>query len=305
MKLNMTKTEHIYPLKLKCVAKQTVWGGNLLSEKYGKPNIDQLGETWELSVREKEQSIILNGVCQGLTLGEYLDKYTSISSKGFPILIKFIDARDRLSVQLHPQNEKTEMWHILEADDDATIIFGAKDGMDKKSISDAVADGRVEDALRYIKVKAGETYFIPAGMVHAIGKGILLAEIQQNSDTTYRFYDYGRPRELHVKKALECFTPFTDNEIAKIRFSREADAKDGEILASCEYFTVVKHKIFDKKEFNLKKISFMSLLCVEGRGIIEWENGKEELAAGDSIFIPGEIECFKITGSVSLLETTV
>ena len=301
----MKNKEYLYPLKLEPVTKSVIWGGDRLSKKYGKPSVDNLGESWELSVRSQEQNIISNGACKGLKIGQYLEKHTDISPDSFPILTKLIDAGDKLSVQVHPRNEKTEMWHILEADEGATLILGVKDGVDKDTLYKASLDGSIEQYLMRVPVSAGETYFIPAGMIHAIGKGILLAEIQQNSDTTYRFYDYGRGRELHLGQALDNLRSFTDEEIASLQFSKKKRVRNGEILTSCEYFTVIKHKILKKKRIKIKKIPFMSLLCTEGSGIILWKSGKEEIKVGDSFFIPNGVGTIEIRGDLTLITTTV
>ena len=296
---------YIYPLKLDCVAKSTLWGGNSLSERYNKPAVDRLGECWELSVREKERNIILNGVCKGLTINDYLSKYTDISPSSFPVLIKLIDARENLSVQVHPLGEKTELWHILEAQDDAFIILGLNSGVDRSKIAEAALDGSIEKYLRKIPVTAGETYFIPAGTIHAIGKGIVLAEIQQNSDTTYRFYDYGRGRELHIEQALENLINLNAREIAELQFSKKKQSMTEETLALCEYFTVIKHNIDGSLSFKLNDSLFVSLICTDGIGEIVWEDGKEQIVAGDSLFIPKDVGSFEISGSLKIITTTV
>ncbi len=296
---------YVYPLKLDCVAKSTLWGGNCLSKRYNKPAVDRLGECWELSVREEERNIILNGVCKGLTINDYLEKYTDISPSSFPVLIKLIDARENLSVQVHPLGEKTELWHILEAQDDAFIILGINSGVDKSKIAEATLDGSIEKYLRKIPVSAGETYFIPAGTIHAIGKGIVLAEIQQNSDTTYRFYDYGRGRQLHIEQALENLSNLNDREIAELQFLKKKQSMIGETLASCEYFTVIKHNINGSQSFTLNDFLFFSLICIDGIGEIVWEDGKEKITVGDSFFIPKGIGSFEISGNLKIITTTV
>lgn len=310
-----------YPLKLSCFPKETIWGGNKLSKKLGKGDLDQIGETWELSVREDEKSIIKNGYLAGMALGEYIDRYTELSSAEFPILIKFIDAADKLSVQVHPddsyakqmgeKNGKTEMWYILEAEDNASIIYGTHPESNRDKLEAAMQTGSLNDHLNKVTVSAGDVFFIPGGLVHAIGKGILLAEIQQNSDATYRFYDYnrkdknGNARELHTKQALEAFKKYTEADINAMRFARSREAYEGELLASCEHFTVTKHSISDCKSFIINNDPFISLLCVGGNGIIEWKNGAENVNAGDSFYIPGKLGSFDISGNLELLITTV
>ena len=187
-----------YPMKLVPVPRRMIWGGNTLKTKYNKvADFDELGESWELCCRNEAKSIIENG--------EYAGRYLcDVLSCGidFPLLIKFIDSGDKLSVQVHPDNDvtdengtplgKTEMWYIIDAEKDAHIIYGLCDGVTIGEFEDKIKKDDFDNTLRKVPVKAGDCYFIPAGQVHAIGKGIVLAEIQENSDTTYRLYDYGR-----------------------------------------------------------------------------------------------------------------
>lgn len=315
------KSNLYYPLKLSYFPKETIWGGNKLSKNFGKGDSSSLGETWELSVRKNEQNTIKNGPLAGTSLYEYIDRYTGLSSKEFPILIKFIDAADKLSVQVHPddayanyigeRNGKTELWYILEAESNASIIYGMSRDSSPDQLKSAISEGTLENHLSKVKVSPGDVYFIPGGLVHAIGKGILLAEIQQNSDTTYRFYDYNRKgkdgmmRELHAEQALEALKNFTKNEIDAIRFSKPHKAYDGEVLASCEYFTVTKHVISNDKTFDINNLDFISLLCTKGNGIIKWSSGSESVTAGDSFYIPKELASFDISGNLELLITIV
>lgn len=315
------RSDFCYPLKLSYFPKETIWGGDKLSKKFGKGNCNSLGETWELSVRKNEKSIIRNGLLAGMSLGEYIDRYTTVSSAEFPILIKFIDAADKLSVQVHPddihakcigeKNGKTEMWYVIEAEDDSSIIYGAQPDANRDILETAIQSGTINDHLNKITVSAGDVFFIPGGLIHAIGKGILLAEIQQNSDTTYRFYDYdrkdknGNTRELHTDQALKSFKKFTQADIESIRFSVSRETYGGKLLTSCEHFTVTKHSISTRKSFVINNDPFISLLCIGGSGVIEWKNGEENVSAGDSFYIPEELGTFDISGNLELLLTTV
>ena len=317
--MNTNKT--IYPLSLSYCPKETVWGGSRLSSLFGKNPSEGLGETWELSVRNDENSIIKNGPCAGLSLKEYITAHTSYSPSQFPILIKFIDAKDDLSIQVHPDDEyaysigekngKTEMWYVIEAEENASIVYGNAPGLNIEDLKDAVLSGNAEDVLTKVKVSAGDVFFIPAGLIHAIGKGVLIAEIQQNSDTTFRLYDYGRKdkhgntRPLHVEHATKAFKNFTEDEISKQRFSRSGITTGGEILASCDYFTVEKHTVSGEKRFNSCESPFISLLCIKGEGKVKWEGGSEKICAGDSFYIPRELNSFSISGNLELLTTIV
>jgi len=311
-----------YPLKLTYTAKSAIWGGDLLSEKWGKRSEDaNIAETWELTVREKEMAEIINGEGAGMTLSQYFEAagYDVVSKtykKGdrFPLLVKLIDAADKLSVQVHPddgyagevENDsgKTEMWYIVDAKDGAEIIYGLGDGIDNEGFRRAFAEGRIDSAMKKIKVHAGECYFIPAGMVHAIGAGILIAEIQQNSDLTYRVYDYdrvgadGKLRELHTKKALDVIRPYTADEIDSIRYS---EGKDKTLLANNKYFKVKKLEISEKAELCVKDNSFMSILCIGGNGIIRHGTENYKIVKGDSYFCPAGMGDITISGSLTII----
>ncbi len=276
-----------YPLKLSAYKKGVVWGGTRLRDKYGKDfPANDLGETWELSVREKENSVIVNGKYKGMTLKEYLG-----NEENFPLLVKFLDANDSLSVQVHP--EKTEMWFIAEADEDAKLVYGLNEKFDRSIIEKAISEGTLEKHLNYVNVKAGEVYFIPSGLTHAICKGIVIAEIQENSDITYRLYDYNRPqadgslRELHVSESLDTMTDITEDYINSCRYSLGKKGENN--LANCEFFCVDKFDIKGIQGF--EKEGFHHILCLEGEGNISGE----PIAKGDSYYIPHEIKKYNIT----------
>ena len=276
-----------YPLKLDAYKKGVVWGGTTLRDKYGKVfGADDLGETWELSVREKENSVIVNGEHAGMTLKEYL-----ANEENFPLLVKFLDANDSLSVQVHP--EKTEMWYIVEATEDAQLVYGLNEKFDKEKIRAAIEGGRLEEHLNYINVKAGEVYFIPSGLTHAICKGIVIAEIQENSDITYRLYDYMRPqadgslRQLHVEESLETMADITEEYIEAHRYSLGKTSENN--LANCEFFCVDKYDFEGTKSF--VNSDFNHILCLDGEGEIDGE----PVVKGDSYYIPREIKEYNIT----------
>lgn len=278
---------NLYPLKLIPYKKGVVWGGTTLRDKYGKDfATDDLGETWELSVREKENCIIDNGEFKGKTLKEFLG-----GEKNFPLLVKFLDANDSLSIQVHPK--KTEMWYIVEADDDAQLVYGLNGKFDKEVIRKAIAEGRLEEHLNYINVKAGEVYFIPSGLTHAICKGIVIAEIQENSDTTYRLYDYNRRqadgtlRQLHIEESLATINDITEDYINLKRYS--LGKTDDNNLANCEFFKVDKYDF--SGSVNFVNDDFRHILCLDGEGEI---NG-EPVTKGDSYYIPLGLQEYTIT----------
>ncbi|MDF1549873.1 MAG: class I mannose-6-phosphate isomerase, partial [Bacteroidales bacterium] len=252
--------EGLYPLKFAPVLKEKIWGGQKLSELLGKKarNDTKIGESWEISCVAGDISKVSNGFLEGNSLQELIEVYMSDLigeqvylkfGEEFPLLIKFIDAQDVLSIQVHPDDEvakerhnaygKTEMWYVLQADEDAELISGFKNDTDKQTYLTALQSGNLSELLNAEKVKEGDVFFIPAGRVHAIGRGIMLAEIQQTSDITYRIYDWGRvdddgkPRELHTELAKDvidfkaCDSYRTDYKLVK---------NETKNLVSCKYF---------------------------------------------------------------------
>ena len=296
-----------YPMLLNPCPRSMIWGGDRLKTKFNKvAPFDTLGESWELTCRPEADSIIANGEYKGQRLRDVIN-----CTDSFPLLIKFIDARDDLSVQVHPDDNvtdenghslgKTEMWYIIEADEGAELIFGLRDDVSKEKFEELVRRGDFEIALKRVKVKPGDCYFIPAGQVHAIGKGILLAEIQQNSDTTYRLYDYGRldkdgnPRELHIEKALSVIKKFSTEDIDGIRFSLGNSLN---CLANCSKFSV------HLKKAPINTISsspFSALLCISGKGEIICNDIHYTACAGDTFYCPEGLE-MEITGNITFIE---
>ena len=318
-----------YPLFLSGVTKSPIWGGTRLPREWNKcaPDGGTVGESWELTVREREMCIVQNGPLAGTPIGELLhNRLEELMGKStttgdeFPLLIKFIDAADRLSVQVHPDDAyamrvecdrgKTEMWYIVDADEDAEIICGLTDGINNADFCAALQKGELMSALKTQKVRAGETYFIPAGLPHAIGKGILIAEIQQNCDLTYRVYDYDRRqadgslRELHIDKACDVIRPFTANEIDAIRYSRGLPASREDILADCSYFRVEKLEL-SKITHTLPQNGYIRhLLCVDGEGTIEHNGTSYPFRRGNSILLPASLDTVTLMGDATILIST-
>lgn len=310
-----------YPLKLIPVAKTAIWGGERLRRDWGKESdLPNVAETWELTVRKNENNTIQNGPQKGSTLASVLELWgpaaIGANHKGnrFPLLVKFIDANDRLSVQVHPDDSyaaavendlgKTEMWYVVEADEGAELMMGLKAGVTKEDFAKAIADGDPEPLLCHVPVKAGDCFFIPAGMPHAIGRGILVAEIQQNCDLTYRVFDYNRRdkdgnlRELHVEKAVAVTHPFTQAEIDAIRFAKGCPEED---LVACPYFTVKKVDLKDTYTGSVEADSFLSLLCLSGSGELESGNTVVPFKKGDSLFLAANSGFFRLKGTAELL----
>lgn len=284
-----------YPLKLTSVNKSIIWGGEKLGISYGKGE-GKIAEAWELTVHPEGVNVIENGEYAGMPLSEYLG-----TSENFPIMIKLIDACDRLSVQVHPV--KTEMWYVLEADEGASLVYGLKNGFDKAEFENAIAENKVEDLLNYVPVKKGDVFFIPQGLVHAIGKGILIAEIQENSNVTYRIYDYGRlqngkPRELHVEQSMVTIKDFTEDEINANRYENGKTSENN--VANCKLFKVDRYEVSEPVILDTEK-SFVSVICVEGEGKI----GNEIMKKGDSFFLPENMGKVEVSGSCEIIVTTI
>lgn len=314
-------------IKLKPAFKDYIWGGTRLRDDFGKDcELEKVAESWELSCHKDGNSIVANGEYAGLTLAEYIEK-AGRSVLGtdcekfdsFPILIKLIDAKDKLSVQVHPNNEyaqrvegeygKTEMWYVVDCDEGAELLYGFKHEISKDEFANRIADNTLLEVTNSVPVKKGDVFFIEAGTLHAIGKGILIAEIQQNSNTTYRIYDYGRvgkdgkPRELHVEKAEDV----TVLGPAKQYPETPAEEKDGykiKLLSSCEYFTAYRVDVESKAVLEADEKSFNSILVLEGEPEI---NADDTIKAkkGDSIFIPAGTGKYTVEGKCRFVLTKV
>ena len=318
-----------YPILLAPVSKETIWGGERLKKEYGKTaDFEKIAESWELSVREDAMCLIKNGEYAGMSLGEYIagDRVGVIGKNGekydrFPLLIKFIDAADRLSIQVHPDDEysmrhegelgKTEMWYVIAADKGSRLVYGLKPGCTAEEFARAVREERTEETLNFVEVHAGDVFFIPSGQVHAIGSGILIAEIQQNSDVTYRVYDYKRRqpdgtfRRLHTEKAIDVVKIRSEDEINALRYSVPAQS-GGEVLSSCEYFTTRRYDVFGEITLNAGNDSFVSVLVL-GAEKAEIICGGERFAVskGESWFIPAGCGEFTVCGKAEIIVSEI
>ncbi|MBE6599549.1 MAG: class I mannose-6-phosphate isomerase [Ruminococcaceae bacterium] len=316
-----------YPLKLRAVPKEILWGGDRLKRNYNKKaDFQKLAESWELTVRPDGMSIIENGIYAGRPLSELVENggadflgRKSGSFDRFPLLIKFIDAKEKLSVQVHPDDEyallhenewgKTEMWYIMEADEGAELVYGLKEGVSVEEFARLTENGKAEDALFYTDVKKGDVFFIPSGQVHAIGGGILLAEIQQNSNVTYRVFDYNRKqgdgtlRELHTEKALDVVKLRNEGEIDALRFA--CGKNDTALLCACPFFTVYKYDISAPLPLHVSEDSFLSVLVLHGEGAITQGDEIYTFVKGDSWLLPSGLGDVVITGEAELLITSL
>lgn len=315
------------PLELLPPIKDYIWGGTKLREQFGKvSSLDRLAESWELSCHKDGQSIIANGEYKGRTLSDYLADNKDALGKNcekfeyFPVLIKLIDARDNLSVQVHPDNDyaqrvegeygKTEMWYIVDCDENASLIYGFKENISKEDFRRAIEENTLLDKVNTVPVKKGDVFFIKSGTLHAIGKGILIAEIQQNSNTTYRVYDYGRigadgnPRELHIEKALDV-TDLKPAKPYKLQKPLELDGRTVQLLADCDYFTVSRQDVREKTKITVSENSFCHILVIDGEASLSAEDGELSLKKGSSIFIPAGSGEYIINGKCSMIITEI
>ncbi|VAW21836.1 Mannose-6-phosphate isomerase [hydrothermal vent metagenome] len=301
----------LYPLKFKPFYLDKIWGGEkiktILNKDFGE--IPNCGESWEISGYDGYISVVTNGFLAGNNIEELIEVYMGdlVGEKiydkfglQFPLLVKFIDAHQDLSIQVHPGNEmakqrhsaygKTEMWYVIDADEGSELISGFNREMDKKKYLERLENGTLDSILNYEQVKPGDAFFIPAGRVHAIGKGILLTEIQQTSDVTYRIYDFGRKdangnvRELHTDLALDAID-FKYYGKYKTEYSVQPNASS-EII-TCPYFTtnIIQFDKEIEKEY-VELDSFIIYICLEGEFLIQYDNGSELVKKGEIVLIP-------------------
>ncbi|MAN26511.1 MULTISPECIES: type I phosphomannose isomerase catalytic subunit [Mesonia] len=323
-------SKDLYPLKFKPILKEKIWGGSKLNTFLHKDSdSNQVGESWEISDVEGDFSIVAKGDLQGKTLRSLIEQYQSeLVGKSiyehfqnkFPLLIKFIDAKENLSVQLHPDDVlakkrhnsfgKTEMWYIMQADEGCGIIVGFKDGVSVEDYENSLKNNSIEDLLNFEEVNPGDTFFIKPGLIHAIGKGVVLAEIQQTSDITYRVYDYnrtddeGNSRQLHTEEAKEAID-FEANDEYKIDYTSKENNKTS--LVENQYFKTKQIKLSQELTLDYSSTdSFVIYMNIEGDTKVSTERGDEVLKAGETLLIPACIDEVKITSNNStLLEVTI
>lgn len=320
----------MYPLFFEPVYKETVWGGDKLSTLFNRTiPTKHTGESWEIASHKNGTSVVANGKYKGMMLDQLINEHkeevlgSCKEYSKFPLLVKIIDANDKLSIQVHPNDEyakinengelgKSEMWYILDAKEDAKLVLGTKKGVSKKDFKEAALNGTLEEYIEEIKVKAGDVINIPAGMLHAIQDGIVLAEIQQNSDTTYRVYDWnrvgldGKPRELHMDKALDVIDfqgKLQSKKVDGIGIE-EGNNKLTYYIAN-KYFAVERLDLKDKWMDDTDNIIFYLYTCIEGEGIIKYKDGSFEFRSGQSFMIPASLGSYSLEGHAKLLRSYV
>jgi len=314
----------LYPLKFQPILKDKIWGGEKLNQHFNKDSSStKLGESWEISAVPNDISVVSNRELKGKSLQELLNVYKAELlgennfkrfGEQFPLLIKFIDAKQDLSIQLHPNDElaktrhnsfgKTEMWYVMQADKDANLIVGFNQKVDKEAYLKHLENKTLTQILNFDKVKEGDTYFIEAGRVHAIGAGVLLAEIQQTSDITYRVYDWdrlddeGNERELHNDIAIDAFD-FGMKDDFRVDYKKLKNASNE--MVTCPFFTTNFIELDSKLEKENNQDSFIVYMCVDGKVEISTDTSKDHISKGETILIPSAIKNYKLKSEYAKL----
>jgi mannose-6-phosphate isomerase len=310
-------SDTLYPLLLTPSLHVKVWGGHRLATELGKKLIENApyGEAWELH----DTSIVANGALAGKSLRDLIDSYGAEilgegynAAEGLPLLIKLLDASDWLSVQVHPNDEqarelegdprgKTEAWIILSAEPDAKLVIGVQSGLSREKMAKAIVEGKLEDYLVYANVKAGDVLYMPANTIHAIGPGILLYEVQQSSDVTYRLYDWnrmgldGKPREMHVEKGVK---------VSNVDSLPSVEHPAGEIMVDGDYFRTRRHVLNDKNSLFLNTAgAFHAITCIAGNVNIQAENGAISLKKGETALMPAALGDYTLSGDGTVLRS--
>ena len=318
------------PLKFKALLKQTIWGGDkIIPFKHLDDHLENVGESWEISGVPGNETVVADGEYAGKKLNELvIEQKDKLVGKAnyerfgdeFPLLIKFIDARQDLSIQVHPTDEiakrqgkergKTEMWYIMDSDKDAKLYSGLKKQITPEQYKAMVEDDTITDALAQYEVKEDDCFFLPAGRIHAIGTGCFLAEIQQTSDVTYRIYDFkrkdkdGNYRQLHTKEAAACINYTVEDDY---RTHYEHKKNEGVTLVECPYFTTAVYDLDEPMTLDYSELdSFVILIGLKGEGTITDNEGNTvTISAGESILVPATTDTLRVEGTIKMLETYV
>ncbi len=320
----------LYPLKFKPILKERLWGGTKLNDVLGKPITSEItGESWELSAGPGDVSVVANGVLAGKTLQELIHDYEgrllgaevfARFGHEFPILIKFLDAKTDLSIQVHPDDElarkrhnsfgKTEMWYIMDAEEDSRLIVGFKGDVSREQYAESLLRGNLPDILNYESVQEGDVFFISPGKIHAIGAGVLLAEIQQTSDITYRVFDFnrkdkeGKTRELHTELAQDAIDYYFRDDF-KVSYPRELN-RQNPVVHTPYFKTDFLELDRDMERISARSASFMIFMCVGGSGEVYNEAGSIYLNKGETVLIPACSDTVGIrTKRAKFLEVTI
>jgi len=310
----------MYPLKFNNIYYEKIWGGRDFEKFRTNLPDGKIGESWDIACHKNGTGVVINGSLKGKTLQEIFEHYqleiigTKIGKDRFPLLLKFINAQEPLSVQVHPTDEyglrvendfgKTEAWYVLSAEENSYLILGTKDTNKEEFRHALIEKNDLSPYLNQVKVKEGDTFFIRSGLLHAIGPGLVIYEIQQNSDTTYRVYDYGRPRELHLDKSLDVIN-FDFKGEAKTGIKRQISGGVKTNLILNEYFSLEKYEVNEVVREHSDPERFYIFTVVEGEGEIGFKEGSEVVMKGDSVLIPASLGEYTLTGKFTLLKSYV
>lgn len=316
-------------IKFRPILKQVLWGGNkIIPFKQLDAEMEQVGESWEVSGVKDNESIVANGEYEGMKLNDLVallkgdlvgkDNYERFGNE-FPLLIKFIDASKQLSIQVHPNDEqakakglkrgKTEMWYVMESAPDATLLSGLKRAITPEEYKAMVENDTITDALCEYRVGEGDVFYLPAGRIHSIGAGTFLAEIQETSDVTYRIYDFkrkdkdGNYRQLHTEAAAECIDYSVENDY---RTKYEARKNEGVELAQCAHFTTSVYDLDEPMLLDYSELdSFVVLIALSGECTLSTGDAETQLRAGETVLLPATTQTLNVSGTVKFLETFV
>lgn len=316
-------------IKFRPILKQVLWGGNkIIPFKQLDAEMEQVGESWEVSGVKDNESIVANGQYEGMKLNDLVallkgdlvgkDNYERFGNE-FPLLIKFIDASKQLSIQVHPNDEqakakglkrgKTEMWYVMESAPDATLLSGLKRAITPEEYKAMVENDTITDALCEYRVGEGDVFYLPAGRIHSIGAGTFLAEIQETSDVTYRIYDFkrkdkdGNYRQLHTEAAAECIDYSVENDY---RTKYEARKNEGVELAQCTHFTTSVYDLDEPMLLDYSELdSFVVLIALSGECTLSTGDAETQLRAGETVLLPATTQTLSVSGTVKFLETFV
>lgn len=316
-------------IKFRPILKQVLWGGNkIIPFKQLDADMEQVGESWEVSGVKDNESIVANGQYEGMKLNDLVallkgdlvgeENYERFGNE-FPLLIKFIDASKQLSIQVHPNDEqakakglkrgKTEMWYVMESAPDATLLSGLKRAITPEEYKAMVENDTITDALCEYRVGEGDVFYLPAGRIHSIGTGTFLAEIQETSDVTYRIYDFkrkdkdGNYRQLHTEAAAECIDYSVENDY---RTKYEARKNEGVELAQCTHFTTSVYDLDEPMLLDYSELdSFVVLIALSGECTLSTGDAETQLRAGETVLLPATTQTLNVSGTVKFLETFV
>lgn len=316
-------------IKFRPILKQVLWGGNkIIPFKQLDANMEQVGESWEVSGVKDNESIVANGQYEGMKLNDLVallkgdlvgkENYERFGNE-FPLLIKFIDASKQLSIQVHPNDEqakakglkrgKTEMWYVMESAPDATLLSGLKRTITPEEYKAMVENDTITDALCEYRVGEGDVFYLPAGRIHSIGAGTFLAEIQETSDVTYRIYDFkrkdkdGNYRQLHTEAAAECIDYSVENDY---RTKYKARKNEGVELAQCTHFTTSVYDLDEPMLLDYSELdSFVVLIALSGECTLSTGDAETQLRAGETVLLPATTQTLSVSGTVKFLETFV